>query len=119
MPSQELRITPIEMSIGGMSIAIPGVEPDALPADASDRLRIELRYPDGELLLEGKLRTTGMRRLEDGTMITGIQFRKSENRLGAIVNALQRAELRLRRGVDDLPVPSDPTPAGAIAAARA
>ena len=104
MPSQELRITPTELSVGGMSIIIPADLARCLPVDSSDRLRIELRYPKGEMLLEGRLRTSAMITLDDGSLLTGIQFCKIESSLGAIVNALQRAELRLRRGIDVIPV---------------
>jgi len=104
MPSQEIRINPTELSVGGLTVTIACAPTEALPADASDRLRIELRYPDGELLLEGRMRSSAVR-LDDGSIVTGIQFCKSESRLGAVVNALQRAELRLRRGIDVLPTP--------------
>jgi hypothetical protein len=103
MPSQELRVIPTGLSVGGMSVIIPGAPGQALPVDSSERLRIELRYPGGELLLEGRLRTSAIIRLDDGSVLTGIPFYKPESRLGAIVNALQRAELRLRRDADALP----------------
>jgi hypothetical protein len=103
MPSQELRVSITALSVGGMSVTIPSTLEQPLPADATDRLRIELKYRDSELLLEGRLRTTETGRMADGSILTGIAFRKGNGRLGAIVNALQRAELRLRRGIDALP----------------
>ena len=104
MPSQELRIiTPKELSVGGMTVTILGIPGRPLPVDSSDRLRIELRYPKGELLLEGRLRTSAIKELEDGSVLTGIQFYKPDSRLDTIVSALQRVELRLLRNTATLP----------------
>jgi hypothetical protein len=103
MPSQELRVLMTELSVGGMSVTIPSAMAQPLTADATDRLRIELKYSDGELLLEGRLRTTETGHTADGSIRTGIAFRKGNGQLGSIVNALQRAELRLLRGIDAPP----------------
>ena len=96
MPSQELRIHATEFSVGGLTVIVPCALGQALPVDSTDRIRIELRYPGGELLIEGRLRTSATITTADGSILTGIQFYKVESRLGAIVTALQRAELRLR-----------------------
>jgi hypothetical protein len=106
LPSQEVRILIKEVSIAGLTVLIlPDRERGgALPVDDSDRLRVEIKFGQDELLLEGRLRTLNLANLPDGFIQTGIAFRKPDSRLGALVGSLQRNELRLKRGIET-PVP--------------
>lgn len=116
MPSKELKVLVTELSIGGLSITIPagGCGPQV---NATDRIRIELKWRAGELLLEGRLRTIEIAQKEDGSVVTGIIFRKGDRQLNLLVGALQRAELRLRRGIDTLPAPAKAANSPLVAAA--
>lgn len=103
LPSAELLTEVNDLSAAGMGVT---VRPrGALPLSAKDgeRLRIELRYRDEELLLEGRL--TRVQRISDTTEIaragvrfskldTGLQGRKTLSKLNLIVGALSREELR-------------------------
>lgn len=103
----ELDVKVRNLSAGGLALVwTPDQDDDgeAPPLAVDQRLRISVSYPDGELLLEGRVKH--VRDLEEGQVRLGVQFKKLENdiegrqtltELTHIVGQLQRDEIRRHR----------------------
>jgi c-di-GMP-binding flagellar brake protein YcgR len=106
MASQEFKVTPRDLSLGGLGVIItPRTKDEPVRLLANERMRIELRYNEQELLLEGRVRHIPPL-APDGTVRVGVQFKKLENdmegrqamaTLTKIVGTLQREEVRRMR----------------------
>lgn len=104
-PSQEVKVALKDISIGGVGVVLDESDPSKHKLVADQRLRIELRYNELELLLEGRLRNVAR---GDGKSVTGIVFKKLEGDLAGrqslagltrIIGELSREEIRrVRRG---------------------
>jgi c-di-GMP-binding flagellar brake protein YcgR len=92
-----------DLSVGGMGVVCPfdAVSPKLTP---DQRLRLVVTHPEGELLLEGRVKH--IRTLTDGDLKVGIHFKKLEEgiegrqalaSLTQVVGQLQRDEIRRRR----------------------
>jgi len=104
MIATELR----DLSIGGMGVTFTGIEKEPPKVTPDDRLRIELRFADQVLLLEGFMKHPTSRPTTL-TVRAGIQFKELTNDLegrrimsvlARLVGELQRSEARrYRRGI--------------------
>lgn len=106
-PSATLLIpcTGQDMSIGGLGLlATGGIGKDNKPILADQRLRIEFKYLEHEVLLEGRVRY--LRELPNGHKRIGVEFQKLENglegrqmlsKLTNMVGQLHREEVRHNR----------------------
>ncbi|MBV8781859.1 MAG: PilZ domain-containing protein, partial [Phycisphaerae bacterium] len=100
--AQRLEQQLLDVSIGGLGALVDAVPEPIL---ANQRLRIEMKYDDTELLLEGVVRHVSIRKGGKRWRI-GVQFKKLENdivwrqaiaELTKIVGDLQRLEVRRTR----------------------
>jgi hypothetical protein len=104
LASQLIEVAIRDLSVGGMGVRIDA-DKEKKPLLSGQRLRVELKWQDEELILEGSLRFfandagTGPRR-------AGVQFKKLENDLAGrqamaaltrIVGEFQREEVRRSR----------------------
>jgi hypothetical protein len=105
LSAQEIKAEIKNLSVGGVGLRAlcKGDEPPKICPD--ERLRIHLVYGEQNLLIEGRMRVPTAR-LPDGSVLTGIQFKKLENNLEGrqqlailtrIVGELQRDEARKMR----------------------
>jgi len=104
MSAQEVLTEVRDISLGGLGVVFRGSEGQRPKVSTEDRLRVELRYRQTELLLEGRMRPcrsaagsairTGVRFV---FMYQGIQDRRILAQLTRIVGQLQRQEVRSRR----------------------
>lgn len=105
LPGQEVLAEARDISLGGLGITFRGQDNEAPKVSQEDRIRLDLRYRDLEVLVEGRMRTptgkqppnaicTGVRFvfLQDG-----IQDRQTLAKLTKIVGELQREESHYRR----------------------
>jgi c-di-GMP-binding flagellar brake protein YcgR len=102
--SNQLQFEVRDLSVGGMGISLHRARDNRMPA-AGQRLRIELKWKDIELILDGALRYPGGDP-EAEVVRAGVQFKKLENDLGGrqslaaltrIVGEFQREEVRRAR----------------------
>jgi c-di-GMP-binding flagellar brake protein YcgR len=105
----ELHITMRDLSLGGMGVLIaPRANGEPLRLLSNERVRIELKHADQELLIEGRLRhiPPALAGNTNSLMRVGVQFSTLENdmegrqtlaTLTKIVGALQRDEVRRMR----------------------
>jgi hypothetical protein len=105
-PSQELKLTVRNICIGGLGITVHAKNGQPPPIDRKERLRLEVKYGEIELLVEGRLRNTMPPSETDGTIITGLQFhgrqgnldfQKAQFGLSTIVGSIQREEIKYRQ----------------------
>jgi len=105
LPSWEIKAVIREVSQGGLSLAVAGVEGVPIFIGADERVKLEISYREGTFVLEGKLRRTSVSPLPGGTLLTGIQFRarmsdknsrEAMSHIKDIVSMAQRAQLRAR-----------------------
>ena len=104
MAKQEVKARLRDISLGGIGVVLEGEDGNPPKIDEADRLRVQLKSPDTELLIEGRLRYPGD--LKGPTSRAGIQFKGLEKdidgrqmlaTLTRIVGELTRAELRRMR----------------------
>jgi hypothetical protein len=103
LSAAELKVTLRDLSVGGMKlicVPVPGVT----KVVADQRLRMAFRHPDGEVIVEGRVRHAAP--LPNGDLRLGVQFKKLEDAiqgrqalatLTTIVGQLQREEIRRHR----------------------
>ena len=103
--SQEVPTEVRDISLGGLGVTFQGSSIEPPKVTSEDRLRIEIRYRDFELLIEGRMRPV-REPLQPGPLRTGIRFRflqegiedrQTLTRLTKIVGELQREEARYQR----------------------
>jgi len=102
MPAQELIAEIRDISLGGLGVIFRGTETEPPKVSVEDRLRIELKYRDAVLLVEGRMRLP-IQTLQNGHLRTGILFkalhediqgRQKLAQLTKIVGELHRTEVR-------------------------
>ena len=108
MAAQEVKAEIRDLSLGGMGCTLFGKEGNPPMISNEDRLRIQIKARDHELLIEGRMRYPVGRPRSDVAR-TGIQFKAMENTiegrqtlatLTRIVGELAREEVRrLRLGI--------------------
>jgi c-di-GMP-binding flagellar brake protein YcgR len=107
MAAQELPVSLRDLSLGGMGVVFnPRADGQPLKLVADERLRVELRFGEQELLLEGRLRHLPSANDLKQAARAGVQFKKLEGDLQGrqalamltrIVGTLQREEVRRMR----------------------
>jgi c-di-GMP-binding flagellar brake protein YcgR len=104
LAAAEIKAEIRDLSTGGMGVKLIGSDGEGPKVRPDDRLRVELRYNNSTLMLEGQMRKPSSSEKE--CIITGIHFTKLEDdlegrqtlsQLVRIVGELQRAELRSAR----------------------
>lgn len=102
LPSQQLNVEPLDVSLGGMGVLLRPVWGEAPVITPGERVRTELASDEGTILLEGRLRG-GRSSRDAGGVIAGIQWVLPQDHLKAarltghlekLVTRLQRQELR-------------------------
>jgi c-di-GMP-binding flagellar brake protein YcgR len=102
MSSQEIRCEVRDLSVNGVGVRFIGKDGQPPKVTPEDRLRVQITLRDHKLIVEGRMRIPS-KTCEDGTLITGIHFKKLENdlegrqtaaQLTRIVGELQREEIR-------------------------
>ncbi|HEY7120013.1 MAG TPA: PilZ domain-containing protein [Tepidisphaeraceae bacterium] len=103
LPSTLLKAAVRDLSVGGMGLDFtPG--PDDPPVAAEQRLRVAVIHPEGELVLEGRVRHA--RPQSDGSVRLGVQFKRLADDLSGrqtmatltqVIGQLQRTEIRRRK----------------------
>lgn len=105
IPSQEVATEVRDISLGGLGVTFHGTATAPPQVTPDDRLRIEIRYRDFELLIEGRMRPVPQP-LQSTSLRTGIRFRflqegiedrQTLTRLTKILGDLQREEARYQR----------------------
>lgn len=100
----ELPLEVRDISLGGLGVNFLGTRDQPPRVACEDRLRVELRYRENHLLLEGRMRKPDS--IANGCIRAGVRFvflqegirdRKSLAQLTRIVGQLQREEARLRK----------------------
>lgn len=101
----ELKLEVHDISMGGLGITLLGENKSPPRISSEDRLRIEMRVEEAQLLLEGRMRApTGAS--TPGTIRSGIRFvylqdgvedRHAMATLSRIIGELQRQEARYQR----------------------
>lgn len=119
MPSQKLKIQVRDISMGGMGVTIFGQGDQPPAVTREDRLRVEVRLGDLELLVEGRMRASDAQ--EGPGLRTGIRFHFLDNglderlkvsQLGRIIGVLQMQQVRaIRRELTAEPAPTEPASA--------
>ena len=107
--AQELPVRACDISEGGAGVIFTGDDGTPPIIDPAERLRIELRYHDTQLLVEGRVRPDG--EATGNTLRTGIRFhfrdelddRQTRVQLAAMVAELQRQEIRYQRAFGEEP----------------
>jgi c-di-GMP-binding flagellar brake protein YcgR len=104
--SQEVKADLRDISLGGLGVILRSRDANELKIVPGQRLRIELKYSEVTLLLDGRVRQPTPNEANDGIR-TGIAFKPLDNQLegrqklaqlARIVSDLQRDEVkRLRR----------------------
>jgi c-di-GMP-binding flagellar brake protein YcgR len=103
LASAKLDVSMRDLGVGGMGV-ICALKADTPKPTTDQRLRIQLTHPNGELIVEGRVRY--LRPLPNGNVTIGIQFKKLEEGLDGrkamadltnIVGQLQRTEIRRHR----------------------
>lgn len=104
MSKQEVKATVRDLSLGGVGVILEGEGGAPPKISDADRLRISVKTPSTELILEGRLRYPGQP--DSPSVRAGIQFksldkdldgRQTLTTLTRIVGELTRAELRRLR----------------------
>lgn len=104
--AQEIATEVRDISLGGLGVTFHGSTGEPPRVGPEDRLRIELRYRDFELLIEGRMRPVPQQPPQASSLRTGIRFRflqegiedrQTLTRLTKIVGELQREEARYQR----------------------
>jgi c-di-GMP-binding flagellar brake protein YcgR len=99
----QFEVTLRDLSVGGMGV-VCAFDPVAPKLTPDQRLRAVITHPDGELLLEGRVKH--IRTLPNGDLKVGVSFKKLEDgiegrqalaSLTQVVGQLQRDEIRRRR----------------------
>lgn len=105
LSTAELATELRNLSVGGAGVRFSGKDGAPAKICSEDRLRVQLSFGDDKLLMEGKIRDTGVS-APDGSLTTGIQFKKLEKdiegrqimaQLTRIIGELQRDEARRMR----------------------
>jgi len=105
LPSWEIKASIREVSQGGLSLTVAGVEGVPIQISADERVKAEITYREGTFVLEGKLRRTSVSIQPGGVQLTGVQFRprssdknsrEAMSHIKDIVGMAQRAQLRAR-----------------------
>jgi c-di-GMP-binding flagellar brake protein YcgR len=105
MSTQEVKVTPRDLSLGGMGMTIHGEDGKPPKISTEDRLRLELRYGEHNMLIEGSMRNPAGPQPQ-GAICTGIRFkemaadiegRQKLTQLTRIVGEMQREEVRRAR----------------------
>jgi c-di-GMP-binding flagellar brake protein YcgR len=103
--AQELNVTLRDISLGGIGAVFSGEEGKPPKVTTEDRLRIELRYGEDVLLVEGQMRPPFGPQAEN-TISTGVSFKEMEKdiegrrklaQLTRITGEMQRDEMRRTR----------------------
>jgi c-di-GMP-binding flagellar brake protein YcgR len=101
LAATELKTEIRNLSTGGVGVKLLGADGEPPKVCTDDRLRVELRFNNNALLIEGKMRKPS--NSSKDWLITGIEFEKLEqdfegrqtlSQLVRIVGELQRTELR-------------------------
>jgi c-di-GMP-binding flagellar brake protein YcgR len=102
MAVQEVLTDLLDISHGGIGVIFRGIEGQPPKISMQDRLRVELRYGETVLLIEGRMRRP-TQTMQQGALRTGVQFvslhhdiegRQKLAQLTRIVGELHRAEVR-------------------------
>lgn len=74
--SAELRCEPLDLSPGGLRLRVYARGAEALKIQATQRVRLELRFPfeKGELILEGRIRHPITTQRDDESAVIGVSF---------------------------------------------
>lgn len=105
MSTQEINITARDLSLGGMGVILHGQDDKPPKITTEDRLRLELRFGETMLLLEGRMRNPAGPQ-PPNAICTGIQFkemagdiegRQKLTQLTRIIGEMQREEVRRAR----------------------
>jgi hypothetical protein len=74
--SAELRCEPLDLSPGGLRLRVYAKGVEALKIQATQRVRLELRFPfeKGELVLEGRIRHPISTQRDDESAVIGVSF---------------------------------------------
>jgi c-di-GMP-binding flagellar brake protein YcgR len=105
LASQLVPITLTDLSVGGMGVTITPNPDDPRAICSEQRLRVELKWENIELILEGVLRSPRGEKSK-GIVKGGVQFKKLENDIAGrqamaaltrIVGEFQREEVRRSR----------------------
>jgi c-di-GMP-binding flagellar brake protein YcgR len=102
MAKQELRAEVRDISLGGVGVILYGEEGDPPRVTTEDRLRIELAFHEGTLLLEGCMVYPPAIPARDAVRVgirfeslqNGLEGRQASAKLTRIVGELQRDEVR-------------------------
>jgi c-di-GMP-binding flagellar brake protein YcgR len=105
MSTAELHIVFRDLSIGGMGVTFQSQDGAAPKISTEDRLRIEIRFHEATILIEGRMRQpTGPQ--SPNSIFTGVQFKDMGNdlegrqklsQLTRIIGDMQREEARRAR----------------------
>lgn len=104
-PGSELGARIVDVSLGGLCVIFSGLDGAPPKVCEDDRLRIELRYKNLTMLLEGRMRASSQPELPD-KLRAGIKFspmegdllgRRKLSHLTRIFGELQREEVRRTR----------------------
>jgi c-di-GMP-binding flagellar brake protein YcgR len=105
LASQLVNVKARDLSVGGLGVTIESDPNEPRSLSSNQRLRVELKYDEIELILEGVLRLANGD-ASGGGVRAGIQFKKLENDLAGrqamaaltrIVGEFQRDEVRRSR----------------------
>ena len=114
MDAQELVTEMRDISLGGLGVIFRGRDGQPPKVNIEDRLRIQVRYRELDLLLEGRMRPgaapsgLGLRAgIRFVFIYGGIQDRRTLGKLTKIVGELRRLEARHRRQTSSKPAPRE------------
>ena len=105
MSTAEISIVFRDLSVGGMGVTFKGQDGAPPKISTEDRLRVEIRYRDVEIIVEGRMRQPSGPQ-QPGIIFTGVQFkdmtqdlegRQKLSQLARIVGDMQREEVRRAR----------------------
>jgi c-di-GMP-binding flagellar brake protein YcgR len=105
MSTAEIAIEFRDLSIGGMGVTFRSEDGTAPKITTEDRLRVEIRFREVVILIEGRMRQPSALNLP-GSISTGIQFKDMSNDiegrqkvtyLTRIIGEMQREEVRRAR----------------------
>ena len=100
--SHEVACEVRDLSVGGIGLTLRGANGQPPNVSVNDRLRIELTFPTGKLLVEGRLRYPAEPATSE-TIRAGVQFKMAQDskagrqvqaQLTRVVGELQREEVR-------------------------
>ena len=119
LPSQRLKIEVHDISMGGAAVTLIGNDGKPPAITREDRLRVEIRLDDIEMLVEGRLRlpdTTTTNTLRTGLRFfffdDGLDERLKRSQLTKIIGRLQIQQVKaVRKQADDQSMPAAAQPA--------